>query len=372
MSKARDIADLGAVTSRLDTVGASDGALSNRNMIVNGAMKVHQRGDLTGVTSTTNYFVDRFQLVATDEGTWSLTQEDDAPSGSGFTKSAKLEITTADSNIDAGDYAQLRYKFESQDVKHLLKGTSEAKKCTLSFWVKSSIAQNYTVRMRETNSATSRQNVKQYTVSSANTWQEVVMTFDGDTGGDDFSTAVDINGNLVMEWMLGGGTDYQGGVPDVGWEDVDTTAYDATDTFLTTVNSTFQITGVQLEVGDTATPFEHRSYSDELQRCKRYYEVFHAGSQTGYLAIGTWWATNEARCLLQYTEKRTDPSISASDVICYLNNSATEYYLNETIDDAHSTHALLYGVVPGASTTRGHSLQMRVGASGSIQIDAEL
>mgnify|MGYP005993097619 CR=1 FL=1 len=308
MSKARGLADLGNAYS--------DGALSNRNMIVNGAMKVHQRGDQTGVTSTTNYFVDRFQLVATDEGTWSLTQEDDAPSGSGFTKSAKLEITTADSSIEAGDYAQLRYKFESQDVKHLLKGTSEAKKCTLSFWVKSSIAQNYTVRMRETNSATSRQNVKQYTVSSANTWQEVVMTFDGDTGGDDFSTAVDTNGNLVIEWMLGGGTDYQGGVPDVGWEDVDTTAYDATDTFLTTVNSTFQITGVQLEVGDTATPFEHRSYGDELQRCQRYYQRFDHNDNANNFSlsmIGAYWTSVEHYCVLPLcVTMRADPTLQVS------------------------------------------------------------
>ena len=280
MSRQSELAELGRVYATAP--------LSNRNLIINGAMQVHQRGDQTGVTSTTNYFVDRFQLVATDEGTWSLTQENDAPSGSGFIKSAKLEITTADSSIAAGDYAQLRYKFENRDVKHLLKGTSNAKKCTLSFWVKSSIAQDYSLRLRETNSSTTRQNVKQFTVSAANTWQKETMTFDGDTGGDDFSGAPDASGNFILEWLLGGGTDFQGGTPNAGWENVDTTAFDATDTFLTTVNSTFYITGVQLEVGDTATPFEHRSFGDELARCQRYFcQSYPHGTVAGSASANT-------------------------------------------------------------------------------------
>jgi hypothetical protein len=314
--------------STIDEAGLGIQAYGNRNLIINGAMQVHQRGDQTGVTSTTNYFVDRFQLVSTDEGTWSLTQEDDAPSGSGLTKSAKLEITTADSSIATGDYAQIRYKFENQDVKHLLKGTSNAKKCTLSFWVKSSIAQDYSLRLRENNSSTTRQNVKQFTVLAANTWQKETITFDGDTGGDDFSGAADASGNFILEWFLGGGTDFQGGTPNAGWEDADPTAFDATDTFLTTVNSTFQITGVQLEVGDTATPFEHRLYGDELARCQRYFEkrVYSGGYQ--YIAIGVNVSSTIIRSDIYFNvEKRAVPTMSGSAASTWrvnaINNDAT-------------------------------------------------
>jgi len=269
MSKARQLADLGNVYD--------DGALSNRNLIINGAMQVVQRGDQTGVIANGTYFVDRFFYSGVDEGTWSLSQSTDVPSGSGFSKSAKMEITTADSSIDAPDYAQLRYKVENQDIKHILKGTSDAKQLTLSFWVKSSLAQEFKFRIRDNYSSTTRQIIKSYTVASANTWQKVTMTFDGDTGGDDFSGSTDTDGNITLEWMLGGGTNFQGGTASGSWEDFDQTKYDATDTFLTTVNSTFYITGVQLEVGDTATPFEHRSYGDELARCQRYYVFVERG-----------------------------------------------------------------------------------------------
>jgi len=263
MTKARGLADLGNVYD--------DGALSNRNLIINGAMQVAQRGDQTGVTASDTYFVDRFLYSGVDEGTWSLTQSTDVPSGSGFTKSAKLEITTADSSMASSDFAQLRYNVENQDIKHVLKGTANAKELTLSFWVKSSLAQDFKFRIRDSHSATQRQIIKSYTVAASNTWQKEVITFAGDTGGDDFSGATDTSSNFILQWMLGGSTDYQGGTASGNWEDFDSTKFDATDTFLTTVNSTFYITGVQLEVGDTATPFEHRSYGDELARCQRYY-----------------------------------------------------------------------------------------------------
>ena len=160
MTKARGLADLGNAYD--------DGALSNRNMIINGAMRVNARGTQTGIGSN-SYFVDRFQIVLTDEGSYTLSQADDAPSGSGFTKSAKLEITTADTSIAATDYAQMRYRFENQDVKHLMKGTANAKAITLSFWVKSSLAQDFKLRIRDNNSSTSRQTIKSYTIASANT-----------------------------------------------------------------------------------------------------------------------------------------------------------------------------------------------------------
>jgi len=297
MSKARQLADLG---NQVD-----DGAITGSNMVINGAMTVNQRGNLTGIT-TSSYFVDRFQYVGTDECTWSLSQVSDAPSGTGFTNSLKLENTVADASIIAGDYAQLRHKFENQDLKHLMKGTANAKSVTLSFWVKASIAQDYSVRMRENYSSTQRNNIQQFTLTSANTWQKVTMTFAGDTGGDDFSGSDDILPNIIIEWMLGAGSDYQGGTPNAGWVDLNNADFDATDTFLATVNSTFQITGVCLNVGDSAIDFPHESYGDTLAKCQRYFEKV-----TGTVWLSTVRSSDDIRRSTTSfaVTKRASPSI---------------------------------------------------------------
>ena len=299
----------GGNTTTINGVTPNTDSVRGRNLIINGAMNVNQRGNLTGITSA-SYFVDRFQYTGTDEGTWSLSQSTDVPSGSGFTKSAKLEITTADSSVIAGDYAQLRYKFENQDVKHLLKGTSDAKTITLSFWVKSSLAQEFKVRIRENYSSTTRQIIKSFTIASANTWQKVTITFGGDTGGDDFSGSTDTSSSFVLEWMMGAGTDYQGGTASNNWEDLDQTKWDTTDTFLTTVNSTFYITGVKLEVGSVATEFDHRSYGEELSLCQRYFETID-DTGDGHRLNGVAWSTTNINVPVPFlVEKRVAPTVT--------------------------------------------------------------
>tara|TARA_R110000764_G_scaffold76305_1_gene153384 strand:- start:72 stop:1232 length:1161 start_codon:yes stop_codon:yes gene_type:complete len=386
MSKARDIADLGGVTTRLDQVGNSDGALSNRNMVLNGSMVVAQRGDQTGVTANETYFVDRFFYSGVDEGTWSLTQSTDVPSGSGFTKSAKLEITTADASMEGPDFAQLRYKVENQDIKHILKGTANAKELTLSFWVKSSLAQGFKFRLRENHSATSRQIIKAYTVATSNTWQKEVITFAGDTGGDDFSGATDTSSSFILEWMLGGSTDYQGGTASGNWEDFDSTKFDATDTFLTTVNSTFYITGVQLEVGDTATPFEHISYGDQLQKCQRYLYAINAkghpsSTSSAYARfISFAQGANAVIWFPQYpVQMRALPSLIATNVSSstfqMFNYNAQALVSLTGISQAEGTQTTGQVVFTTASgINAGHMVSVRWNNSpnASFQFDAEL
>ena len=383
MSKARDIADLGGVTTRLDQVGNSDGALSNRNMILNGSMVVAQRGDQTGVTANETYFVDRFFYSGADEGTWSLTQSTDVPSGSGFTKSAKLEITTADASMENPDFAQLRYKVENQDIKHILKGTANAKELTLSFWVKSSLAQGFKFRIRDNYSATSRHIIKSYTVATSNTWQKEVITFAGDTGGDDFSGATDTSSNFILEWMLGGSTDYQGGTASGNWEDFDSTKFDATDTFLTTVNSTFYITGVQLELGDTATPFEHISYGDQLQKCQRYCQRHPSQDQVdggAYTAItqGFSDSTTTASCFLFLpTTMRLEPAMTVNGNWRVIHeNLATAISSGPVLTDVYSSASsvAIFGTVGSTSLTVGNgcAITQNNDPDAHIILDAEL
>jgi len=136
MSLARDIADLASVTTRLDTVGASSGALSNRNLIINGAMQVAQRAtSSTGIGASTGYFTcDRFQIAPSGSGRLTMTQESDGPSG--FANCIKLACTTADTSIASTEKLILNQIIEGQNLQRFAKGTSDAKEFAVSFYVK--------------------------------------------------------------------------------------------------------------------------------------------------------------------------------------------------------------------------------------------
>lgn len=135
MSLARDIADLASVTTRLDTVGASEGALSNRNVVINGSMQCWQRA--TAATTTANGYstVDRWKHFESSAGAYTTEQSTDHPTGTGY--SLKCQVTTADTSIAAGEYAFTETNLEGQDCQRFQYGTSNAKPITVSFWVKS-------------------------------------------------------------------------------------------------------------------------------------------------------------------------------------------------------------------------------------------
>ena len=311
MSKARDLADLGAVTSRLDTVGASDGALSNRNLIINGAMRVAQRGtSTTGVTGSTYNTIDRFRSNISGLGTYTETQSTDAPDG--FSNSFKIECTTADSSPAAADYLIIEQRIEAQNLQGLAYGTSSAKKTTLSFWVKSNVTGTYVVGLYAPDNA--RGNGKTYTINTASTWEYKTLTFEGDAT-DGINN--DNGDGLRFWWLLNHGSNWEGGTQvDGAWEEYELTNYavDATADVGNDVGDTFQLTGVQFEIGDTATPFEHRSYADELTRCQRYFNsvVKHSGSQTPFVNTAAY-SNNIVYGTFDFpVEMRSAPSFSLS------------------------------------------------------------
>ena len=266
MSRARDIADLSLVSARLDTVGGSEGALSNRNLIINGAMTVSQRGNSTGITGSAYCGPDRFQTILSSAGTWSISQSTTNPAG--FANSLKFDCTTADASLSAGDYLILYHKFEGQNLQHLKKGTADAKKLTLSFWIRSNKTGTYQVNLYDNDNT--RNIGKTYTIDTADTWEHKTLTFDGDTTGT-FNN--DANQSMNIEWWFAAGSNYNSGSVPTSWEassDPDRAAGLNVNLADSTSNELY-ITGVQLEVGDTATDFEHRSFADEILRCRRYY-----------------------------------------------------------------------------------------------------
>ena len=291
------ISSSGAVTLSSDLIPATP--LSHRNMIINGGMQVAQRATSSGASSGYNN-LDRFEWTggghASMAGTIAQTAITDL---AGFSKCLKYTVTTEESSISNNEYWWMHTKIEGQDLQCLNYGTSNAKTCTLSFYVRCSIAGTYAVSIMKPDS-TSQQFGGTYTISSdqasnstaAAGWQRVSITIPANTAqgiADDNGIGFDIY------WVLFAGSDFTG-TDNTSW--VNTAngayAYGHSTTMGTVDNSTWEITGIQLELGSVATPFEHRSYADELQRCQRYYERYtgpniHGGLYSGSTYLASWF-----------------------------------------------------------------------------------
>jgi len=280
--KVNSIKGVGASTAAI-TVNNSDGTctanitnnLSNRNLIINGAMQVAQRGtsftDPTGAT----YTLDRFAMQ-NSSGTpaFNVTQDSDAPHG--FNKSLKVACTTADASPASGSISRVYHYIEAQNMQGLAKGTSSAKACTLSFYVKTNKTGLYTVFVYDADNT--RLMSGSYTVSNTD-WNRYTILIPADT------TGVLDNGNgqgfgIFFGLSLGSGRT-SGSLQSSFGSYVQANEHAGNVNFADNTSNVWAITGVQLEVGSVATDFEHRSYSDELRRCQRYF------LQSGKKADGT-------------------------------------------------------------------------------------
>ena len=241
--------------------------LSNRNIAINGAMQINQRGDSTGVTSAGFHGPDRWKTNVGSCGTWSISQSTDVPDG--FSKSLKWDCTTADASPAAGDVCFIESRYEGQDLQHLKWGTSGAQSLTLSFWIKCTKTGNIAVCFWQLNSQ--RMITKTATISSANTWEKKTITIPGDTGGSGFTN--DNAGRFQLEFWFDGGSNFQGGSNADSWgaEATNRRGNGETLALADSTSNDLYITGIQMEVSDHATEFEMRSYGDELARCQRYY-----------------------------------------------------------------------------------------------------
>ena len=248
---------------------ATQNALGVRNLIINGDMRIAQRAtSATGITSSGYYTVDRFQFFEATDGTYTMTQDTDVPTGQGFSNSLKINTTTADTSITGTQSLRLRHGIEGQNLQHLKFGTSNAESITLSFWIKSNLTGDFVSRLL--NNSSNRHITSVVTINAANTWEKKTITYAGDTTG---TFANDNTGALFLDIFFAGGPDITSGAQPTTWQS-NSTANQATGTTIDLASSTsnyVNITGVQLEVGDTATPFEHRPYDMEALRCYRYY-----------------------------------------------------------------------------------------------------
>jgi len=233
-----------------------------KNRIINGAMEIDQRNAGSAATVTNDYVLDRFKIFEQTDGAISTQQVTTVPAG--FKNSMKITVTTADSSLAANQLTSIFQPIEGLNCTDLSWGTSDAKTVTLSFWVRSSLTGTFGGCL--VNGAVDRSYVFQYTVNSADTWEQKSITVAGDTSGTWLTT----NGvGVYVLWSLGDGTDYQGTAN--AWQAGSKRSASGNVNLLGTNGATFYITGVQLEVGSVATEFERRPYGTELALCQRYF-----------------------------------------------------------------------------------------------------
>ena len=262
-------------------------ASGSKRLNINGAMNIAQRGRSlatrveTGITSdfAVRRGPDRYRFGILNGGTWSVQQhENNTPTVTGddyFRYSYRASCSTAQASLASSASVSISHKIEGQDLLFLQYGTSNAQPVTLSFYVSAGITGTYIVNLNRHNSAagtSSRSVSKSYTVSSANTWQKVSLTFPADTGGNALDP-IDNEFSFTISWYIAAGTSYTSGSLATTWE-----TYTAANVAVGQVNGAgstaqnFYLTGVQLEAGSSASPFEHRTQARELQDCQRYFQ----------------------------------------------------------------------------------------------------
>lgn len=276
MTFARDLANFADVSAN---------NLTFRNLIINGAMQVAQRGTSTASITTSGYYTaDRFAISLSSLGTWTQSIENDAPTGSGFRKSTKMLCTTADASPAAGDVLIFYQALEGQNLQSILKGTSSAKQLTLSFWIKSNVTGTYIAELEDNDN--SRSVSLSYTVNTSATWEKKTITFPADVTGV-FDN--DNNASLALVFWLGAGTNWTSGSSQTSWgSKVNANrAAGQTANVASATNNYWQVTGVQLEVGSSASAFEFKPIDVELTQCQRYYEKSFVLSQAPVNGIYT-------------------------------------------------------------------------------------
>jgi hypothetical protein len=383
MSKARNLADV--ISGAFDVpAGALDNAVSSwddltgkpvyftgrKNLIINGAMQITQRGPTyTGVSGSGYYAVDRFRH-SISIGTWTISQTTDAPNG--FGQSLKMDCTTAEASPGSTDALAFVQKIEGQDLQQLKKGTASAEQVTLSFWVK--CTKTGTAQVNLVDEDNTRMIGQQFTISATNTWEQKTLTFAGDTTG---ALGNDNSSSLRVEIWLDAGSSYRSGATPTSWETLSSTDYFAgCDLNLgDSTSNDIYITGVQLELGDTATTFEHRSYPEELTLCQRYYYVLQ-DTANKYISSGEYVNTNELGTTVIYpVTMRSSPTLKQTTGTDYYYGYSGGYdWFNnwQAIDNNTRRSGYIYANTGQVSGTTGKAVKIGTGSGGFLAFSAEL
>tara|TARA_B100000575_G_C23119762_1_gene647820 strand:- start:237 stop:1544 length:1308 start_codon:yes stop_codon:yes gene_type:complete len=277
-----------------------------RNLIINGAMNVAQRGTShTPSNSTSTYQLDRFIMQNSNSGAYTVSQSSTAPDNR-FRNSLKLDVTTADTALTANQYCQFQQRIEAQNLQAV---QNFRQPITVSFWVRSNKTGNYSITLQQSDNS-NRQMAGQYTISAADTWEKKIITVPADSSG----LVNNDNGmGLILTWGLAYGSTYNSGSLSTNNA---FKAYASADfgagqevNILDSTSNEWYLTGVQVEVGTQATDFEHLSFGEELALCQRYYQVISSPTTSTlgfYGNDGRFYSAGKSF----HTQMRTTPSTS--------------------------------------------------------------
>jgi hypothetical protein len=346
-----------------------------RNIIINGDMSIAQRGTSSaGITATGYYTVDRWNLLYTNLGTWTQSQDSDVPSGQGFATSLKMACTTSATPYPASNSRVIiRQLIEGQNLQYLKKGTANAESLSLSFWIKSNKTGTYTSELYDADNT--RQISKTFTINVADTWEKKTIIYAGDTTG---TLNNDNTDGLTLFLWFGAGTTFTSGTFNTSWN-ADVTENRVSPSQVNLADSTsnyINITGVQLEAGTTASDFEFLPYDVNLGRCQRYYYAHTPKSgSNNIIGNAAFYTATSPRSVIQFpVTMRAVPSLSHS--------TGTDYYgvLVDNQLDTFNDFSVAYGtqnsilliVSSNVSQTIGYAGYFLTKTNGYIDLDAEL
>tara|TARA_R100000406_G_scaffold94341_1_gene85915 strand:- start:146 stop:1240 length:1095 start_codon:yes stop_codon:yes gene_type:complete len=364
MTKAAELAKMGEVLT--------NSQIGRKNIIINGGMQVAQRAtSATGVGDTNDVYptLDRFAVVRSNTAGRLTMSQSTVTDLEGFSNALKLDVTTADTSIAAGEYFIIQHKIEGFDIQQLKATSTSTRTFTISFYAKSNESRAFNLEARFTN-GTNKQAVK--TITTGTSWARYTMTVPAAS-----STQIDNDNSNEMQlnfWLHSGST-YSGGTPSTTLGASSNTARAAgVGSIFASTDNTLEITGIQMEVGSVATPFEHRSFGEELALCQRYYQQYNDdGSNEGYVTVGMINSDRFFGILRYVKTMRAVPTVastgSAFKVISAA-NTATSY----SIDEAHTPTVDSVRLRTGSNSnlTDGQGATLSWSASGNISLDSEI
>ena len=363
-----DIASNAVTSGKLGT----DVQLGYRNVVINGAMQVAQRGTSTASITTAGYYTaDRFRLGLSSLGTWTQSVEADAPTGSGFRNSLKVLCTTANASPATSDNATIAHRLEGQNLQQFLKGTASAKSFALSFWVKSNVTGTFIANLVDSDNT--RSVSASYTISASATWEKKTIVFPADTTG---AFDNDNNESFSCIFFLGVGPTFTSGTLNTTWESLTNANRAVGQTNLASATSNYwQITGVQLEAGAVATPFEFEDIGNTLRKCQRYYQLVATGTSK-VISMGTAYSTSQFYSVYHNkVSMRTAPTLVVANGTNYwiLFGNNNNFGFTTLLMDQSSTESVRFFANSGLAINQGSGFWLETNnAASSVALSAEL
>ena len=341
------------------------GALSNRSLIINGAMTFDQRsnGSVFDTTGQTYGTCDRWSFQYSQASKYTGQQVSDGPVG--FEKSLKATVTNA-FTVGSPNYFVVEQAIEGYNTSSLAWGSADAKAISISFWVKASVTGTYSLAVR--NADYTRTRVEEYTINTANTWEYKTITVPGDTTGT-YNTTNGPGIRLVFD--LGVGTAYSGtaGV----WNAGNKFSTSNSVHLIETQGATWNITGVQLEVGSKATPFEHESYGQTLAKCQRYYyRTAENGQTTNLITMCNEGATSASGAMPHPVFMRAIPTVNFGSGIRYYSSPTNAITFTNAANRCSTSQLVAYLFMTGLTPGGAGTLYRASSTEGYIELSAEL